>query len=354
MPINSSCTDITCDDEIKELYECHCCLRLVCLNHLIEHVEIAKKTKQRLNSLCSELNTMVNIFKQIVEEKRLTIEREQNLIEQAKQFLNEPDISIEKLENIFEKVHQGITSNRSEMTVKVEPSLSEIQYCSCICKCDKENMNPNDVAEESEISKGDVLYLEDINYDFTDLETTKSSIQDEHVNDEEVEHEGKLYRKMFNKCPLTFDGAYGLTKANHSIEFCKHGTTRRMALYRHFMYKHKLKKVYVKRLLRAIATNQDPRKIKLFKGNENVIDHFYNVPCPFFSEQMNSSKYSRQNVTTIPCQLRLVPFNTFKRHLQRTHNISNSLAQKLHDDFKKNREKNYIASTSLISSTHSK
>ncbi|CAF1297260.1 unnamed protein product [Rotaria sp. Silwood1] len=89
MPQNGSCTDITCDNEIKELYECHCCLY-----HLIEHVEIAKTIE-------------------ILEEKQLTIEREQNLLEQAKQFLDESNISIDKLDNIFEKIYQVITSNCS-------------------------------------------------------------------------------------------------------------------------------------------------------------------------------------------------------------------------------------------------
>ncbi|CAF4337403.1 unnamed protein product, partial [Rotaria sp. Silwood2] len=76
-----SCTDITCNDEIKELYECHCCLRLVCLNHLIEHIEITKQNKRRLDSVHNELNTVITTLTLIAEKKLLTIGREQNLIE---------------------------------------------------------------------------------------------------------------------------------------------------------------------------------------------------------------------------------------------------------------------------------
>ncbi|CAF4209545.1 unnamed protein product [Rotaria sordida] len=80
----SPCTDITCDNEIKELYECHCCLRLVCFYHLSKHIEIVKENKQRLNNLRNELNTVVYTLKLIIEEKLLIIEREQNLVEQTK------------------------------------------------------------------------------------------------------------------------------------------------------------------------------------------------------------------------------------------------------------------------------
>ncbi|CAF4607172.1 unnamed protein product, partial [Rotaria sp. Silwood2] len=144
MPEIGSCTDITCDNEIKELYECHCCLRLVCLYHLNEHVEITKQNKQQLDDLRNELNTVINTLQLIVEEKFLTIEREQNLIEQAKTFLDISSTSIDDLQRVFEQINQTIASNRSEETMlKVEPLLSGTKYCSCVCKCNKENTNSN-------------------------------------------------------------------------------------------------------------------------------------------------------------------------------------------------------------------
>ncbi|CAF3904693.1 unnamed protein product [Rotaria sp. Silwood1] len=258
MPEKGSCTDITCDNEIKELYECHCCLRLVCFYHLSEHIEIVKENKQQLDSLRNELNTVVYTLKLIIEEKLSIIEREQNLTE-----------------------------------------------------------------------------------------------QDEHVN-EEKKPKQKPYRRIFRKCPLTFNGAYGLTEANHSIEFCEHGKTRRIELYSHFIHKHQLKKIYVRRLVRAVVDDQDPRITKLFDGSENVINHFYKIPCPICCGQINSSEYTRQNIVTVPCQPRLVPLHNFKQHLQHSHKISNSLAQKLVDSFKQNSTKNDIDLTQLIPSTSSK
>ncbi|CAF3180150.1 unnamed protein product, partial [Rotaria sp. Silwood2] len=178
---------------------------------------------------------------------------------------------------------------------------------------------------------------------------------DQYVNEEEEEEEEERkqisYRKIVKKCPLTFNGAYGLTKANHSIEFCKQRQARAIELYLHFVYKHQLKKVYAQRLVRAVADNQDPRITKLFDEKEDVIDHFYKVPCPFFYGQVNSLKDSQRNVTIPPCRRRLVALYKLERHLQLNHKISNSWAQKLVDGFKRNRTKNDIALAPLISLT---
>ncbi|CAF1075713.1 unnamed protein product [Rotaria sordida] len=341
MPEIGSCTDITCDGEIKELYECHCCSRLICLNHLIEHIEITKQNKGRLGSLRNELNTIVNTLKLIVEEKFLIIGREQNLIEQAKKILDVSSSSIDELENIFEQINQTIASNRSEITVKVEPSLSETKYCSCVCKCNKESMNSNDVVEEFKISKDDEHSM-DINHDFIDTdsfdETTKS-IQDEQINEEQKKYERKPYRNISDVCPLTFDGAYGLTKANHSIKLCEHRIHHRIGLYAHFICKHQLKEVYARRLIQAVANNQDPTITKLFDENENVIDHFYKVSCPFLNRRINSTRYVGQNVITVPCRCRAIPLMSLKRHLLCNHKISSRLAKRLVDGFKARRKK---------------
>ncbi|CAF3263194.1 unnamed protein product, partial [Rotaria sp. Silwood2] len=304
---------ITCDVEIKELYECHCCLRLVCLYHLNEHVQIEKNNKRPLDSF-NALNTIVNALKQIVEQKLLMIEREQNLIVEVKKVLDLPSNSIDAIQNIFEKIKQTIKPNRSEeVMVKVEQSLSPTRNCSCVCKCNTENMNSNDVAYQSGISKDDE-YSTDISYDFIDLvssDETEESIQDQHVNEEEgKKRKRKSVRGIVNKCSLTFNGAYGFTKANHSIEF-----------------------LYAQRLVRAAADNQDSRITKLCDGNENVLNPCSKVPCPFSSGRINLSEYTRENVVNVPGQRRLVPLNIFKGHLQFHHKISNSLAQKSVDDF---------------------
>ncbi|CAF4071275.1 unnamed protein product [Rotaria sp. Silwood2] len=205
MPEIGSCTDITCDDEIKELYECHCCLRLVCLYHLNGHVEITKQNKQRqLYNLRNELNTVVNTLKLIVEEKLLTIEREQNLIEQAKKFLDVPSSSIDELQNIFEKINQTIASNRSEeIMLKVEPSLLETKCCSDVCKCNKENKNPNN--DE---------YATDINHNFVDIISVgepAESIQVNIIISMKVLIKSRFELKYVKYCHVVFNYSLNIT-----------------------------------------------------------------------------------------------------------------------------------------------
>ncbi|CAF2725304.1 unnamed protein product [Rotaria sp. Silwood2] len=336
MPEKGSCTDISCDNEIKELYECHCCLRLVCFHHLSKHTEKVKENKQRLGNLRNELNTVVYTLK-------LNIEREQNVVEQAKKIFDEPSSSIDELKNIIEKINQTIVSNRlGEITVKVEPSLSETKYCSCSCKCNKENMDSN----------GKMKFLSKI-YLFVLVEPSIKLVVDQHVN-EENKPKQKPYRRIFRKCPLTFNGAYGLTEANHSIEFCKQGKTRQFELYIHFINKHRLKNVYAQRLVRAVVERQDPRITKLFNKNENVINHFYKVPCPICCGQINSSEYNERNGVTVTCKPRFIILHQLKQHLQRDHKVSSLLANKLVDDIKENQTKNDSDSVLLVPSTSSK
>ncbi|CAF4639429.1 unnamed protein product, partial [Rotaria sp. Silwood2] len=137
------CADITCNNSTKELYKCHCCLQLVCLNHLIEHVEIIKQNKQRLDNVRHELNTIITTLKSTVESKLSAIEREQNLIEQGKRFLHASNSSIDEIQNIFEHINQAIQLHCLDVIVKVEPLVSETKSCSTVGQYNKENINSN-------------------------------------------------------------------------------------------------------------------------------------------------------------------------------------------------------------------
>ncbi|CAF4159634.1 unnamed protein product [Rotaria sordida] len=120
-----------------------------------------------------------------------------------------PSSSFDELQNLFENINQIIGSNQSEeIMIKVEPLLSETKYCSCICTCNKQNMNSNEKTN-----------INDINRDFMDtiaLDAVTTTTENPHVN-EKQERRQISYRKLIDKYPLTFDGAYGLTAANHSI-----------------------------------------------------------------------------------------------------------------------------------------
>ena len=135
MPEIGSCTDITCDDELKELYECHCCLRLICFNHLTEHVEIEKQMKEKFHFLVKELRTKTDSIQlsienrlSIIEREKKFIEREKNFIEQANHFLDGQIYPINQIEQILEEFNQLIEANYSSK--KLNENKKYFSLCS--------------------------------------------------------------------------------------------------------------------------------------------------------------------------------------------------------------------------------
>jgi len=146
----------------------------------------------------------------------------------------------------------------------------------------------------------------------------------------------------FGQCPLTFDGAYGLTKAKHSVRFCSNEKTRPIGLYAHFLSKHELKPIYARRLVVAIAKERDPKTTKMFDENENdVINHFYKVTCPFKNGTINLFGYKKK-VLQVPCRHHLVIFTALKSHLKHYHHVPADLAQTLVNHFKEIRMQNHV------------
>jgi len=112
MPQTGYCTELTCHKELTELYECHCCNWLICLKHLLEHVEIAKTDKKKqLDNLRNELISVSYALELIVEKKIQEIEREKQLINQAKLKLDMPGCSSEEIQEIFEQINQALASS---------------------------------------------------------------------------------------------------------------------------------------------------------------------------------------------------------------------------------------------------
>jgi hypothetical protein len=120
MPQNGLCTDSNCLKEMKPLYECHCCLRLICFNHLIEHVEIEKQMKEKFHFLVKELRTKTDSIQlsienrlSIIERETKFIEREKKFIEQANHLLDGQIYPINQIEQILEEFNQLIEANYS-------------------------------------------------------------------------------------------------------------------------------------------------------------------------------------------------------------------------------------------------
>lgn len=116
MPSRGQCTDTACDHTIRELYECHCCSRFICLIHLIEHVEKTKQNQQQIIELRNELKAVIDMLESIIEEKSLVIKREQRIIEQAKNLLDMSTSSVSELKKYFIKISQIINLNRKNQS----------------------------------------------------------------------------------------------------------------------------------------------------------------------------------------------------------------------------------------------
>jgi hypothetical protein len=130
-------------------------------------------------------------------------------------------------------------------------------------------------------------------------------------------------------CPLTFDGAYGLIKAKHSIDLCSNKSVRRMQLYFHFINKHNLKAIYARRLVQAVANDQNPKTTKIFHGNADVIDHFYKTLCPFNNEMLDLFQYTKKKIPRVPCGYKSIPLRKLKCHLKNYHHFSGQAAEKI-------------------------
>ncbi|CAF1064999.1 unnamed protein product [Adineta steineri] len=361
MPADGLCADSTCDKEIKHLYECHCCSSLICFHHLSEHVEAAQRHKERLVSLRNELKTAVDTFKVIIEEKLLNIEREKSLIEQAQQFLDAKTGSIDEVQIICEEIKQAIAFSQLDGIIKVEPALQNTKTCSCMCKCRNQNdeflskttsppsngslvhLNSTDksvITTDNEYSMCDSSAI----FDCSSLDRTTATIEDSDDDNEQNKVESTPVSVVRGLCPLTFDGAFGLTVANHSMRFCTNKTNRPIGLYGHFIGRHELKPIYARYLLKAISNNEDPKTTKLFSENEHVINHLCKIPCPFNKNMVHLFQYATTNIKGAPCQRSEMTPYVLNSHLQYYHHVTDSVARTLVDQSKEIQMKNFNSS----------
>ena len=130
MPQTGLCTDITCAQELTELYECHCCNWLVCLTHLLQHVEVTQQGKKKqLDNLRNDLTSVTYTLELLVERKTHEITQGKELITRAKAKLDTPNCSIEEIQQIFEEINQAIASEGGgEWTVWQENPIGSIRF----------------------------------------------------------------------------------------------------------------------------------------------------------------------------------------------------------------------------------
>jgi len=291
--------------------------------------------------------------------------KKKKLINQVKKIVDISEYSMEEIQQIFEELNQAIVSNRKEETiVKVESSLSDMKTCSCSNEISDEkireklvmsNLNSPSMSilrqpkspvyrafriqtnepEESTMAKDNDHSIQvdnGLNNIMSD-DQTFDPFKDE-ADDEQHNQENVINRKDLPRCPLTFDGAFGLTKEKHFIEFCLKDNGRKQNMWSHFKQKHKLKLIYIQRLLQAIRNGQDPKTTKLFSENEVVIEPDRRYLCPFSSNMIHLIGCCPPQSRNIPCQAGTLLDVSLALHLARYHHVSYGTAKKIRKNYK--------------------
>jgi len=244
-------------------------------------------------------------------------------------------------------MNQAIRSNHQdqlEQTIfKVESELLNVTNSSPNCKSIKEENNQDefelenissqsrstiypdvtddtDQREKSEMTnerrypkRADHQFIDNILY-----EQIEDSLQSDDKDKQQKKKKAKSIRSFLGRCPLTFDGAYGISKDKHSIDFCTNkNQLRKMHLYAHFVTKHRLKSIYAKRLIEAIVNKQDSMTTILFNENEDIINPFYKIECPLQKRIRHLFGYNQKNLIRVPCQTKYVTFHNLKSHLKK-------------------------------------
>lgn len=128
---------------------------------------------------------------------------------------------------------------------------------------------------------------------------------------------------VYEYCPLTRLGVYGLKSTHNIPRLCTKTTNRRRYLYVHLSNYHRLKSTYANKIAKAVQHNQDPMKTMIFPPDSTEVI-VGDMQCPFDS---TAAKFNEKNaIPNTPCTT-AVFYNYFQAHLQRVHSISRTNAK---------------------------
>lgn len=139
---------------------------------------------------------------------------------------------------------------------------------------------------------------------------------------------------MNQPCPFTFDGAFGLTKAMHSIKLCPSDHIVRGNLVGHLMLKHKLQKSSARRVYQAALKGKDPRTTKLFHANDVVINKGERILCPFHNTRIHFIDCCPTQSSRIPCQVKPIENLYLVSHLKGHHRLTAEVARQIAQNYR--------------------
>jgi hypothetical protein len=103
------CSEATCTEIAVRLFDCvHHCMKMVCLQHLIEHDRLIEHNKQQLDNVHIELKQLWATYSLLVNETKLQFEFEQKL-DKHQQLIRD-------ITNLFEK--DSVTNEQYRITLE--------------------------------------------------------------------------------------------------------------------------------------------------------------------------------------------------------------------------------------------
>ncbi|CAF1452731.1 unnamed protein product [Adineta steineri] len=269
MPDFGACSEPTCNQTAVRLFDCaHHCMKMVCLQHLIEHDRLFERNKKYLEGHQLELKRLYSIYSSLVDENKIRYEYEQKLddykrlVIEVNTLLDHNYNDVEQFRSTIEKLKKMIhekqkQSDESLTIVKVEPI--------------EENA---DLTMNSE--KDESLY---IGFDRLQNEPIIANDDDDHDIIPTVPSP-----RIAGACPLWVNGAYGLNKKYHSVRLCRRKDYTDLS--NHIRQYHGLLTPFANIISRAVDANI-PATICLIKDNVQVADPYRSFLCPFRAECSN-------------------------------------------------------------------
>lgn len=98
------CGDPSCNETAVRLFDCvHHCMKMVCLQHLIEHDRLIENNKKELEIVQNELKRLYLMYSSLIDENKIRFEYERKL-DDYKRLVNEINSLLGNNSNDIEQV----------------------------------------------------------------------------------------------------------------------------------------------------------------------------------------------------------------------------------------------------------
>ncbi|CAF1650799.1 unnamed protein product [Adineta ricciae] len=275
-------------------------MKLVCLQHLIEHDRLIDHSQEYFDELRVELKQLWTTYSTFVDEMKLRLEYEQKLKNHQKLIQDVTNLwesnsnDIERYRITIDKLRQYIEQERlfSEDCLELEVKSEPIEDVETIEKLDSMDFDmtiqTHRFTSDNSLRKQKPFKENSIDYDPTIENTIEESVKN-------PSNQARLTGRFASQCPFWRDGAFGLTKESHGMYLCIQGKCYQ-SIFDHLFKFHRFTLATAEKLRHAITNNQDPSKTKLFRPDESVIDRISYIFCPFSDNNPSPMKTIKSSI----------------------------------------------------------